>query len=189
MKRVDAYRKNIACLESLWDSDVEEPLSVVPMLELIAKINDVRFTHLTCNTLEEFKFNLRKLPKTGGYRVLYLAFHGTPGQLELPDGSVLSLEELAKFLRRRFAGWIVHFGTCETLSVSTSRLNRFLEATDVALMIGYKKGVDWAESAAMDMIILDWIQSYKNMRSMWKHVSKSCNQLVALTGLRVYPPR
>lgn len=187
MKRVNAYKKSIACLESLWDSDVEEPLTVVPMLELIAKLNDVRFTRLTCNTVQEFKFNLRKLPKSGAYRVLYLAFHGTPGQLELPDGSVLSLEELAGLLRRRFAGWIVHFGTCATLSVPMSHLQRFLDTTGVALMIGYRKGVDWAESAAMDLIVLNWIQNYKNMRSMWNHVSTSYRQLVNLTGLRIFP--
>ena len=50
------HRKNIACLESLWNSDIENRLSVVPILDLVCTINRIRYTHLTCNTREELAF-------------------------------------------------------------------------------------------------------------------------------------
>lgn len=51
-----SYKKNIFCLESLWNKDIEQKLSVLPLLEITAKINDIKFCHLTCNPLAEFKF-------------------------------------------------------------------------------------------------------------------------------------
>src|SRR5213594_1385314 len=34
MGRTKSHKKNIACLESLWDGNIESRLSVVPLLEL-----------------------------------------------------------------------------------------------------------------------------------------------------------
>jgi hypothetical protein len=44
------HRKNIACLESLWNSDIENRLSVVPVLELVSRVNGIRYTYLACGT-------------------------------------------------------------------------------------------------------------------------------------------
>src|SRR5262245_35053929 len=105
------HRKNIACLESLWNADLEQRLSVVPILELISRINRTRYTHLTCNTREELAYNLRKLRRGRGYRILYLSLHGKPGEVLL-DGGRTDLESLAMMMGTRFAGWAIHFGSC-----------------------------------------------------------------------------
>ena len=34
MGRANSHKKKIACIESLWDGNIEHRLSVVPMLEL-----------------------------------------------------------------------------------------------------------------------------------------------------------
>ncbi|MBM3357788.1 MAG: hypothetical protein FJY54_08680 [Betaproteobacteria bacterium] len=44
MPRRKDHRKNIACLESLWNSDIENRLSVVPILDLVSKVDGIRYT-------------------------------------------------------------------------------------------------------------------------------------------------
>lgn len=104
MGRTKNYRKNIACLESLWNQDVENRLSVVPILELSSKINNVKFIHLTCNTIEEFEYNLNILKRRKGYGILYLAFHGYPGEIILGKSS-MAIENLAAFMGESFINW------------------------------------------------------------------------------------
>ena len=53
--------KNIACLEGLWDDNLEQRITAAALLDLAAKINEVKFTHLSCNTRDEFEFNINKL--------------------------------------------------------------------------------------------------------------------------------
>ena len=189
MKRVDTWLKDIACLESIWYEDVEERLSVSALLEVVTKFREVKYTHLTCNTTEEFEFNLRLLPKKGKYRILYLAFHGAPGRIDLEDGSTVTLEELASFMGKRFKGWVVHFGSCGTLATDHSRLDEFLAATGVTMAVGYTKSVGWIDSAAMDLILFEHLQEYKNLNAMWKRLEDRYGQLIDLNGLTRVPTR
>ena len=186
------YEKNIACLECLWEGNPEKRVSVAPVIDLIAKLNGIKFTHLTCNTREEFEFNLRELRNSRRKTersILYLAFHGKPGRILLSDGDVMTLEELAGVMGTKFKDWIVHFGTCSTIATRESRLRNFLNTTEVALLVGYRKAVDWAESTSMDLILLDWMENYKNMGAMRKKVESSYQDLISATGLCIYHPR
>ena len=190
MALLKTYEKNIACLESLWGHNLEERVSIAPMIDLIAKLNGVKFTYLSCNTREEFGFSLRGIRDSHKKRdcgILYLAFHGEPGCLLLPDDDVLTLEELAILMSTMFRGWIVHFGTCSTVSTRESRLQNFIKNTQVALLVGYGKTIDWAESTSMDLILLDWMQCFKNMGSMQKMVQAKYRDLTSITGLQFYP--
>jgi hypothetical protein len=187
MAKIKRAKKDIACLESLWDFDVEQALTVEPILDVIAKVHHVHFSHLACNTGEEFKFNLRTLPSRSSYRILYLAFHGSPGEIGLADGSHVNLEELSGLMGTKFKGWVVHFGSCDTLSTSTKRLQRFFDGTQTSLLVGYKGYINWVDSAAMDLIILDWLQYFKDLRAMWKRMRKDYPDLIKLNGLTVFP--
>jgi hypothetical protein len=184
------YEKNIVCLESLWGGNIEERLSVAPLIEFIAKLNEVKFIHLTCNTMGEFKFNLREVCNCGRKRgpgILYLAFHGLSGKILLPDGDMLNLEELAGLMGDKFKDWVVHFGSCSTLSTKESRLRGFFRSTKVALLVGYRRKVDWTESTSLDLILLDWIENYKRMGPMRKMVESRYKDLISVTGLCIYP--
>jgi hypothetical protein len=185
MARLPTYQKNIACLESLWDADIENRLSVRPILKLASMMNNVKFTYLTCNTREEMKHNLEKLKGLRGYGILYLAFHGKPGVLLLDESSV-DLETLAAFMGRGFVDWVVHFGSCSTIDVERYRIRNFMNATGVSMVLGYKKDVDWIESTVTDLLFLDWLQSYKNMKSLWKRFRERYRELVARTGLMAF---
>ena len=187
LKRTGAsdHRANIACVESLWNSDIENRLSVVPILDLVCRINRIKYTHLTCNTREELAYNLGKLGKGRGYRILYLSLHGKPGEIIL-DGGRTDLESLAGMMGTRFAGWAVHFGSCSTISVPLSRIRVFMAATRVAMVSGYGKDVNWVATAALDLIFFDWFQYYGDTRLLWKTFRRSNRELIARTGLRAF---
>ena len=186
MAKAKSYRKKIACLESLWDPDIEHHLNVEPILQLASKVNYIDYIYMTCNTQEELKYNLRMIKRKSGYGILYLAFHGGLGEIYLDDGSSIDMETLAGYMGRGFNDWIVHFSTCGTIGVSKQRLADFMAATNVSLMVGYKSAVDWMEGAALDLLLFSWLQSYKNMRTFWTQFKKQYNGLISVTGMQAY---
>jgi len=182
------HRKHIACLESLWNRDIEHRLSVVPILELVSRVNGIRYVYLTCNTREELAYNLGKLGGRRGYRILYLSLHGKPGELVL-DGGRTDLEALGLMMGRRFAGWAVHFGSCSTIDVPRRRLERFMQATGVAVVLGYETDVNWIASAALDLLLFDWFQYYGDTRRLWRDFRRDYAALIRSTGLRAFHAR
>jgi len=52
-----------------------------------------------------------------------------------------------------------------------------MNATGVSMVLGYKKDVDWIESTVTDLLFLDWLQSYKNMKSLWKRFRERYREL------------
>ncbi|MCU0490414.1 MAG: hypothetical protein MUD01_02305 [Chloroflexaceae bacterium] len=185
MARTDSYTKNIACLESLWNSDLEDRWSVRPILDVIVNVQDLKLAYLSCNTEAEFIYNLKMLSKRRSYGILYLAFHGAPGEFYLADDSAISLETLSEYMATRFTDWIIHFGCCSTMRVSASQLDSFIEATGVKMVLGYTKDVDWIESSAMDLLIFQALQQYVDLRACWRGLQKSYPDLIDKTGLNV----
>lgn len=179
------YTKNIACLESLWNTDIEDRWSVRPILEVIANIHDLKLAYLSCNTHEEFAFNLKMLAKRRSYGILYLAFHGAPGEIFLGDDTSLTLENLQELMGTRFADWIVHFGSCSTVDVTPRQLKSFVVETQVKMVLGYTKSVDWIESSALDLLIFQSLQKYINLNAWWTYLKKTYPDMVELTGLKV----
>jgi hypothetical protein len=161
-------------------------LNVVPILQLAAQVNDIEFTYMTCNTQEELRYNLRRLKRKSGYGILYVAFHGGPGEIYLEDGASIDLETMAEYMGRGFNDWIVHFSTCGTIGVPKRRLADFMAATNVSMIVGYKRNVDWMEGAALDLLLFSWLQSYKNMRTFWREFKKQYGGLISATGLKAF---
>jgi hypothetical protein len=188
MPRVHQYLKNIVCLESLWDGDLENRLSMQPVMELVARTTNAKFICLTCNTKAELKHNLSLYGKMKAYGILVLAFHGDVGKIELPGHILVSLESLSDMMKRQFAGWIVHFATCDTVKVEDARMARFVEETGVTVVTGYTREVDWIEGSIMDLLLLRWIQYYRNVGALLRHLHKHYPDLIKLTGLKVFPP-
>ena len=85
-----------------------------------------------------------------------------------------------------FRNWIVHFGGCETINTEEHRIHDFMEATEVSIVLGYKRDVDWTEATALDFLLLDWLQWYKDMRRMWYRFRKNYKDLISITGLRAF---
>lgn len=182
------HKKNIACLESMWDAATENRLNVVPVLDIISRVWGVKFSHLNCNTHQELLYNLALLRKRN-YGILSFAFHGSKGAIELHDGTRVGLDELSEMMGDQFAGWVIHFGSCNTIKISKSAdsdaLQEWIKATQVAAVAGYTTAVDWVESSAMDMLFFQGLQHYKSLSALWLHLQKAYPDLIGRTGFRV----
>jgi hypothetical protein len=174
------YRKNIACLESFWDDDIENRLTVAPILELLSKRNRIKFTLLTCNTKEELEHNLALIRKRRGYGILYLAFHGSPGKI------LLNIETLAEIMGKGFTSWVVYFGSCATINVKEDRIFNFLESTGILMVMGYDRPIDWLSSTALDLFLLDCLQFYRDMRKFWNFFRKNYHGMTEIIGLKAF---
>ena len=189
MARTYPHKKKILCLEGLWDNNLEQRLSVKPLLEIISKLNGIRFTHCPCNTVSEFQFHLYNFTSSkiaSKYKILVLAFHGYSGRIVLSDQEQLNLEELADFMGQRFRGWSVLLSCCSILCLGEKRIKNFIKQTQVGLVIGYRKAVDWGESVSFEFIILDHLVNYSYLAWMRKRIETRYPDLVAATGLRFY---
>ncbi len=153
-----------------------------PVLDVIAKSYAVKVTYLSCNTLGEFGFNLNLVRRRRMPGVLYLAFHGASDCISLPDENAISLDELADLMDQRFRNWVVHFGSCSTCNVDEDRLKEFRGQTGIAAVTGYTENIDWIDAAAMDMIVLRWLQEYKDMSAMHRRIEKDYPGLVKRLG-------
>lgn len=179
------YRKrNIACLESMWNGHIENKLNVLPTLELISKTMDSKFSHLTCNTREELQYNLNLLCKRN-YGVLYFAFHGSPGRIHLHRDRV-KLPDLAAMMNHRFTNWIIHFGTCSTLRKPTA-VRDFVEKTRVSLVTGFTRDVDWIESSSFELLLFKALHTFQSPKIVVRHLEHKYPDLVESTGFKVFP--
>jgi hypothetical protein len=185
MKRSKSYFKFIACLEGPWSPDLVNRLSITPILELLLKRNGTTSVHLSSNTLQEFRFNLDIYKGIRGSGILFFAFHGRPGRIRLPDMEI-EIEHLSYFMGRKFKNWIIYFDSCLTLRIERERIDQFIKETGVSMVIGFTKKVKWMESTAIDLLVLDWLQSYRNMGTFWNRFQKAYKELVTTTGLEVY---
>jgi hypothetical protein len=141
--------KKILCFEGLWDKNLEQRLSVQPLLEIISKLNGINYTHCPCNTVNEFLFHLYQFNSSKAASknsILYLAFHAHSGRIVLSDQELLNLEDLADLMGQRFRGWSVLLSCCSIFCLGEKRIKNFIKQTKVGLVIGYRKDVDWAES-------------------------------------------
>ena len=179
------YRKNIACLESFWDDDIENRLTVAPILELLSKRNRIKFTLLTCNTREELEHNLTLLRKRKGYGILSLAFDGQPGRILL-NGSPLNIETLAEIMVKGFTNRIIYFGSCATINVKEERILNFMKSTGILMVMGYDRSIDWLSSTALDLFLLDCLQCYRDMRKFWNFFRRNYQGMTEIIGLKAF---
>jgi len=85
-------------------------------------------------------------------------------------------------LGTRFRGWALHFGSCSTLKGDEALIRKFMRETDIKLVTGYCKDVDWVESAALDLIIFRRIQEYKKLKSFLNFINSTYQDLVEING-------
>ena len=164
MAKKKDQKKGVFCLETAsWDG-IRDRSSMEHVLRLLETTKyRVSYLHFDVGTREEFDFYLKKWgqAKVGDtYPILYLGFHGDPGEIEVGEGhhGSIALDDLAGRLEGRCGGRIIHFGSCGTLAVHGRELKKFLARTEALAVCGYKEEVDWLECAAFDMLVLGRLQ-------------------------------
>lgn len=166
-------RNGILCLETIWFDEVESP-STRHLLELLQRLSGIRFVYRDVSTFEEFDFHLgrwvgrntfKKDYVLGDYGILYLGFHGSPGEISLRDDlshpgdeDEVVLDRIADSLLEDASyncrGSVVHFGACSVLR-APRRVRAFKERIGAACVSGYTKNVDSNPSWAFELMYLD----------------------------------
>jgi hypothetical protein len=158
--------RGIFCLEDDWWNSLRESASLEPVLNLLNKWDPyyVPYIHRNAATPEALQYYLRKWCQRGysAYPILYLAFHGSPGEFQLGFGrggpKPVSLDWLEDELAGRCKGRIIFISSCSTLEVNGNRLNSFLKRTKALAVCGYRGVVDWLQSAVFDALVLGALQ-------------------------------
>lgn len=180
-------QNGIFCLEGEWDSDLRKRTSVLPVLELLERMGQVKSIHRDVSTTAELSHYLGKWAQQryADYRVLYLATHGDKGLLYWCGKQATTLEELAELLGDSAQGRYLYLGSCLTL-FDERQAKAFVEATGVAAIMGYRKEVDWLESASFEVVLLAAIANHHGRpatlfkRLMQRHsgIAKLCKFVV-----------
>jgi hypothetical protein len=151
-----ARRKpGIFCLETSWEKHLADRKSVLPILDLLHRTEDVRYIHRDVGTKEELFHYLDLWLQKGydPYPVLYLAFHGARSAIYINDKLQVGLTELAETIRGRASGRSIVFGSCDTVR-NRAAVADFRKATNVRVVCGYQRRVEWLDSAAFELILL-----------------------------------
>ena len=164
MAKAKSDTKGIFCLEGDWWG-VKDRTSVEPTLRLLETTRPykVPYFHHDVGTHDEFHFYLQKWTgrQFDDYPILYLAFHGKPGGIEVGEGrnNTLKLDHLAEQLEGACRGRVIHFGACRTLDINGHELNSFLRRTGACAVCGFRTDVHWLLSAAFDLLVLGYLQN------------------------------
>lgn len=155
----------IFCLETDW-LDERKPASSQYLLALLERMSGIPFVYRDVATTKELDFYLGRWcgrnTKERDYQlhdlgILYLGFHGCPGQIDLYDDSV-SLVELAKGLTHSknqysLSGSVIHFASCSVMD-SPETVKDFKTKVGASCVTGYREEVDFASSWAFELMYL-----------------------------------
>lgn len=185
---------HVFCVEGSWEADLRLNLSMRAVLDLLSSHSRVRYVYRTCLTKGELLRCVDKWvqKRYESYRILYLGFHGQPGEILTDEGAV-TLDELAERLGGRARNRVIYFGSCESLRMDRRHLDRFLKTSGALAVCGFEKNVGWLKSAAFDVLLLDAFQgrhfSGRGMRNFEKYVRSTTGRLTRELGFRlVYLP-
>ncbi len=155
-------KKGIFCLEGLWSSSVRDRSTVQPMLEIMNKRSICDHIHHSCATKEELIYFLNRFKSKSvqdKFPILYFGFHGEKDCICLAGKEKFTLTELGDVLANSAKGKVLYFASCDTLNTDERKIKNLLEKTGAIAAIGYKALIDWMQSAAFDLLVLDALQS------------------------------
>lgn len=153
----------VFCLEGEWFSDLRREQSIRSLLDFLRASGMIKFIHKDVSTTEEFA-NLAVRWGTkqyGQYPIGYWGFHGSPGRIYIGRRS-LNLTHLGELLKGRCRGKTIYFGSCGTFDLSISQLQAFRKQIGAKCLVGYTEYVDWFESSAFDILLLDCLTFWPN---------------------------
>jgi hypothetical protein len=160
---------------------------VLPLLTFIRGNGEVPFIHRYVETLDAFRAVIRKWPQKqyARYSLGYLGFHGSPGTIHLGRQKV-SLEDLGEMLDGCGEGRVLYLGSCGVLDVDRDRVSDFLRRTKLRAVVGYRDDVDWFESSAFDLLLLDSLIRYERPTGAENWLRRRVPDLMGNLGCRFF---
>lgn len=144
----------------MWGDRFEDRETVQPVLDFLDRAGRLDgYLHRDVCTRNEFETYLDYWRRERGQRwpLIYLAFHGSPGRLQIGDDPY-TLDALADSLGRA-RGTVAYLGACKTLSGPGGReaAQRFLKQTNAAAILGFERSPGRIEAAAFDLLLLSYL--------------------------------
>jgi hypothetical protein len=176
-------KKNIFCLEGLWEQDLTKKSTILPILELLYLNDSVEYIYKDCATTEETEFFLLKwtLEKYAYFPILFLAFHGQEGIIKMSK-TEYPVDKLSDVLEGKCKNAIIFFASCKTLRMDKRKLKKILVKTEALAICGYRNDVDWMKSAAFELLVLNEMQqnslTVQGMKAIRRRIVRQFPNLV-----------
>ena len=178
--------KSIFCLEGEWDDSFDEKASVVPLLDLLERLEVAKYVHRDVATRHELVYYLERFARLPAdeYPILYLATHGLASEIQLGLDDI-SLRELGDLLEGKLAGRVLYFGSCLVGSTSAEELMELVRKTGARSVVAYKEAVDWLESASFDLLLLSRLTEVSRGDAIYNGMIERYESFAAALGLVV----
>jgi hypothetical protein len=175
-------------MEGGWSTRLTAKESVRPLLEYLEAVGEIRFLHERARTPDTAVHLLRTWTQRqyDHYPLGYFGFHGIPGVLLFGRGRRLTMDELAKVLDGACAGRTLYFGSCAFLNVDRRRIETFRHRTRARCIAGYRKDVDWFESAAFDVLLFEALTRYQRIDAAHRWLLRRYPGLVRTLGFAMF---
>ncbi len=159
---VKKYPKHVFCIEGNWEEKLTHYATVKPVLELLEINAGVKFIYRDCSTKAEMLYLIEKWQQKAysDYKILYLAFHGRPGELVIDKNTAVSVAELGDLINLRPQQRLVYLGACSVLKGDLRVIKTFLKKSGTRAVCGYETDVDWMKSTALDLIAINEMQQF-----------------------------
>ena len=154
----------IFSIEAHWEKPHELPAK--PMLEAVAEHCDAKLLSHVATTPKKFLDHLLAWDKQSSeWCFVHLWFHGAQGSISVDDSDDDSqstrLDQILDAFRQHPNNWgncVMHFGACSTMSADSSKLQEFLDETQLSAISGYEIDVGWIEPLALESIYLHYLR-------------------------------
>lgn len=166
----------IFCLETEWTQSVHDmkyESQAKPLLEFLNNSSGIGYTFRQIATKADFDYYINHLtrPSYKDFDIVYLAFHGTPGEIDFPDrGSYggkdgIGLLDFAQENPGIFEDKTVHFGSCNTLRTDENIIQEFKRLTKAQMITGYRKSVEMTGSFIFELWLLNALYNHPDYRA------------------------
>ena len=184
------YEKHIFCLEGDWNDNLKVKSSILPALELLQVNATIESVYKTCSTKTEFFARIHQLlsnkTKYGKFQIIYLAFHGFKGGIQISPIEEITLAEFAEEFEDKLENKMIHFGSCSTLKTHNEEITSFLKKTNALAISGYQKNIDFISSTVVDILFFEMCQNFKSIKSIENKMLDMYGQLCEKLEFKIY---
>lgn len=184
-------KPKIWVMEGKWASSVMDVRTVSPMMAALDNANVATSTLHHINTVEDLQRSLVRWGQRqhAGHGIGYLALHGAPGSVFVGrrrvDLGILS-ESLPK---NALKGKVLHFGSCAVLDLKPKEREVLRAALGVRGITGFTEDVEWFESMAFELMLLESLAYYKRLDAVERDLKERAGGLWRRLGFQMVRAR